>query len=455
MADFQGPLADFRRLGAAPTSTCGLLPCHGGRMRSRPGLNRRSTGENKIFRAAREAAGCPTTTVLAKRLAEFAAQYGYDEHAGSRQIRRWEAGEATPTRSARLVLAFFGVQSLADLGFPPSGDGDGPDRRQSDRPLPSPAAAPLRRPRATRPAATAVEFHAITVAYRQLYQRVDPEQLHPPVTAHVRFGESLLGETHGPVQHDLAVSLAEVGLLAGRIEFFDLGQPSAAAESFRRALDAAAVADDLLLGAAILGHCAFIPGWAGDRDRYGARMRAARTYARRADAPEGFSAWLDAVEAECETHCRRARHALTLIHSAGDRLAADPDPRRWPDWFCWFSPGQLASFRGNVELQLGHLHQARATLSAALEHFETSGSTKQRAVILGDLAAVAAAQQDPDAASAYLIDALDLLETASYQAALDRILAVREQLDPWAGTPVVRTLDDHLYGWRATLSGLR
>lgn len=423
-------------------------------MSPRIGPTRGPAAENTTFAAARMAAGCRTPVALEHRLAEFAEQHGYERHPTSRQIRRWEAGAAYPRLFARLLRAYFGVRSLTDLGFPVSEE-DRLDSQRSDGAPSQPGAMPLGRARATRPAATGVEFHAVTVAYRRLYQLVDPEQLHPSVVGHVRFGESLLDETHGSVQRSLAASLAEVGLLAGRIEFFDLRQAPAAAESFRRALNAASVADDPLLGAAILGHCAFIPGWAGERERFAEQMRAARAYARRADAPEGFVAWLDSVEAECETHCCQARRALALIHDAEDRLGADSEASRWPDWFCWFSPGQLASFRGGVELELGHLHQARATLKTALDHFERSGGTKQQAVIRSDLAAVAVAQKDPEAACAYLVDALELLDTTSYQTALDRIRAVREQLHPWDNTPAVHALDDRLYGWQTTLSGMR
>ncbi|MER5626232.1 hypothetical protein ABT061_34865 [Streptosporangium sp. NPDC002544] len=47
-----------------------------------------------------------------------------------------------------------------------------------------------------------------------------------------------------------------------RIEFFDVRQPVEAGAKFVEALQAAGAADDQLLGAAILGHAAFLLGWA-------------------------------------------------------------------------------------------------------------------------------------------------------------------------------------------------
>ena len=199
-------------------------------------------------------------------------------------------------------------------------------------------------------------------------------------------------------------------LLAGRIEFFDLRLPDDADATFVRALQAAGEADDTLLGSASLAHAAFAPGWAGRGDEYADGMRAARTYARRAPASAEFLAWLDAVEAECETISGHPREALRLIEHAESVLAAGNDHAS-PDWFTWFSPVRLAAFKGNAQLKAGHLPQAQETLTAALTN-ATTADDKQRTVILGDLAAVEAAQHDPEAACGYAEQALQQLASA-------------------------------------------
>lgn len=56
----------------------------------------------------------------------------------------------------------------------------------------------------------------------------------------------------------------------------------------------------------------------------------------------------------------------------------------------------------------GHLPQAKETLTAAL-NAATPADDKQLTVILGDLAAVAAAQRDPEAAFGYAEQALQQL----------------------------------------------
>ncbi|WP_199487205.1 hypothetical protein [Actinomadura spongiicola] len=180
-----------------------------------------------------------------------------------------------------------------------------------------------------------------------------------------KLGTQLLAETTGVPRTILATALAESLLLVGRIEFFDLRQPDDADASYVRALQAAGEADDPLLGAAILAHAAFIPGWDGRRDEAAERMRAARTYARRGAAPAEFLAWLDAVEAECETRCGHPREALRLINHA-EHLLSEGTRQPAPEWFNWFSPISLASFKGETQLKAGQPAQAKATLLGVL-----------------------------------------------------------------------------------------
>jgi hypothetical protein len=303
------------------------------------------------------------------------------------------------------------------------------------------------------PSTVAGDYAAITVSYRRLYTSVLPTHLHAAVIEHTRLGAHLLGETDGVSHTILATALAEALLMAGRIEFFDLRQPDDADATFVRALQAAGEADDALLGSAILAHAAFVPGWSKRSDEFADRMRAARTYARRAPASAEFFAWLDAVEAECETIGGQTREALRLIEHAESVLAAGSEHAS-PDWFTWFSPMRLAAFKGNTQLKAGHLPQATETLTAAL-NAATAADDKQRTVILGDLAAVEAAQRNPEAACDYAEQALQQLAITWYATGMDRILDVRKALQPWAEQECVQALDDQLYGWQATLSSLQ
>lgn len=219
-----------------------------------------------------------------------------------------------------------------------------------------------------------------------------------------------------------------------------------------RALQAAGEADDALLGAATLAHMAFIPGWAGNQQAAAERMVAARTCARRGPASDEFLAWLDAVEAECETRCGNTRSAMNLI-AHGEGLLAVGGGHPNPEWMDWFSPVRLQAFKGNTQLRAGHLPQARETLLHVLEELPADAD-KQRTVVLGDLAAVEAAARAPEAAAAYALRALELLESHWYATGLERVREVRRALVPWQHEQCVRDLDDRLYGWGAVVSAL-
>ncbi|MFI5853377.1 transcriptional regulator [Streptomyces parvulus] len=420
----------------------------------------RPTG-NVRLKAARVAAGFNSQQDLADALTEQAGRMGIRGlSVGVRQVRRWESDNPPwPQPDCQRVLVHLLGQSLETLGFtPPWGtggakhdlarpaSGTGPTKMLG---LPTTSA---RHTMATQPATAGQDFRSVTHSHRRLYWSVAPTKLHPAVVAHATLGCALLPETAEPTHGVIAAALAETYLLAGRIEFFDLREPSLAHETLLLALQAAGEADDSLLGAAIIAHMAFIPGWAGDRELAHERMIAARTYARRASASAEFLSWLDAVEAECETRCGDTRRALNLIvHAEG--LLREGNEHPSPEWMDWFSPARLAAFKGNTQLLAGHLPQAREALLEALDSM-APGEEKQRTVVYGDLAAVEASCGNVEKACVYVGVALDQLAITWYATGMDRVRDVRRALTPHQHMPCVRDLDDRLYDWTTTVSAL-
>ena len=96
---------------------------------------------------------------------------------------------------------------------------------------------------------------------------------------------------------------------------------------------------------------------------------------------------------------------------------------------------------------------ARATLQKVLDNLPDD-AVKQRSVILGDLAAVAVVENDPEQACMIAEVALDHLARYWYATGMDRIRAVRESLSRWESLPCLRRLDDRLYDWNTTVSAL-
>ncbi|MEU1317436.1 transcriptional regulator [Streptomyces tibetensis] len=421
----------------------------------------RPTG-NVRLKAARVAAGFNSQQDLADALTEHAKGMGIRGLSiGVRQVRRWESDNPPwPQPDCQRVLVHLLGQSLETLGFtPPWGvEGVAPDpvRRSSAAAGTAALGRAMgsgRAVAASHPATAGTDFEAVTRSHRRLYWSVAPTTLHPAVIAHATLGCALLPETSGSTRRTIAAALAETYLLAGRIEFFDLSEPTTAHDTLLLALQAAGEADDPLFGSAVIAHMAFIPGWAGDQEGARERMIAARTYARRAPASAEFLAWLDAVEAECETRCGDTRTALNLINHAEDILETGNEHPS-PPWMDWFSPARLAAFKGNTQLLAGHLPQARTALLQALGAM-TAGEDKQRTVVYGDLAAVEAASGNPEEACEYAGKALDQLALTWYATGMDRVREVRRALTPHQHERCVRDLDDRLYDWSTTLSALR
>jgi hypothetical protein len=420
----------------------------------------RPTG-NVRLKAARVAAGFNSQQDLADALTKNAKQLGIRGlSVGVRQVRRWESDNPPwPQPDCQRVLVHLLGQSMEALGFTPPWGSDGTQPHHARR-TPStggvaalaPAVVPGRVVAASQPPTVGPDFEAVTRSHRRLYWSVAPIKLHPAVIAHATLGCALLPETTASTRRTVAAALAETYLLAGRIEFFDLREPSTANDTLLLALQAAGEADAPLLGSAIIAHMAFVPGWVGDRDAALERMTAARTYARRAPASAEFLAWLDAVEAECETRCGNTRTALNLIGHAEDTLETGNEHPS-PEWLDWFSPARLAAFKGNTQMLAGHLPQARASLLGALDAM-TPGEDKQRTVVYGDLAAVEAASGNPEQACAYAGRALDQLAITWYATGMDRIREVRRALAPHQHERCVRDLDDRLYDWTTTVSVL-
>lgn len=412
----------------------------------------RPTGNRKL-KAARLACGLGSQEALAEALNFAATELGLrGVSIGQRQVRRWESSHPPWPQShhQRLLTHVLGLRT-DELGFdPPWGRLDAPASRPRMQPgHVTPATRGLVQPV---PDTVLADLAAVTGAHRRLYWTVNPVHLHPAVVEHVRLGEPLLRRATGLVGMAIGQALAESALLAGRIEFFDLRTPDHAAATFVRAMQFAGEAEDQLLGAAILAHAAFVPGWAGQRDGATERVAAARAYARRGGAPALFCAWLDAVEAECLTRCGDASAALSVLSRAQSALAGDP-AEPLPLWMDWFTTVRLDAFLGNTQLAAGQIRRARQTLSDVLAQLPET-DVKQRSVVAADLAAVEVAAQDVPAACARAGQALDALAQVWYATAMERIRQVRQSLRPWQDEQCVRDLDDRLYGWNTSLSAL-
>ncbi|NUS45555.1 MAG: transcriptional regulator [Mycobacteriaceae bacterium] len=414
------------------------------------------TGNTRL-RAARQGLGLRSQAAFADAVTDAARRIGLRVSVTTRTVRRWESASPPwphPEHAAALETLFR--RPITELGFSPpwSLGGASGAARPAVAEIPAGHGA-LGTEFVGLPPSVATDYLSVTVGYRQLYWALPATRLHRPVAEHARLGADLIAQVPLPSRRLFAAAVAESSLLAGRLEFFDLQKPEMSQPSFVVALQAAHEAGDSLIGAAILAHMAFAPAFSGDPTRAEEardRMRAARAFARRGDAPSEMIAWIDAVEAEVETRFGDIRRALALIRHAEDRYAA-PDDRSCPAWLDWFSETRLAGFKGNTLMVAGRGREARDTLERVLRDLPDS-AVKQRAVILADLAAAAVLEQLPEQACALLGETLDHLGRYWYATAMDRVKSVRESLRRWDSLPEVRALDERLYDWHTTVNSL-
>jgi transcriptional regulator with XRE-family HTH domain len=281
----------------------------------------------------------------------------------------------------------------------------------------------------------------LATRYQQLYHSARPAHLMTPVLAHLGTVADVLRANPAAVERrQLLRNESRVGLLAGRMAFFDLHDAIGARGYYNLALEAAREAQDGLLAAAALGHIAFIP--AEDR-----RFTAATDYLEGAERQLArnphplVSSWLAAVESEIQANAGNERGALEALDAAQAAISRHGEAA--PGWFDFFDAGRLDGFRGHAYLKFKRFTEASAALRSSAAGLPAN-AVKQRAVVLTDVAAVHLSAGELEEACAAAGQAVDLLRRADYATGADRLREFRAQLGPWKNHPTVRLLDDQL-----------
>ncbi len=279
--------------------------------------------------------------------------------------------------------------------------------------------------------------------YQRLYQGAEPTRLITPVRAFLRTVRRLLT---APLDPELRVPLlsayGQVGLLAGRVSFFDLHDANAARGYFAVVMDAARELGDRMLAAAALGHTSFVP--AGERNFDAARdhLRRTRRYAERGEAPM-VASWASAVESEILSQASMTNAAVDAIEQAGIDVERAGGPL--PSWFDFYDRARMQGFRGYALLHAGRPDEARIALENGVKGLPAD-AVKQRSVLLADLATVHLHLSDLEQACHVAGASLAQLSHAGYATGSDRVRQFRAEVEPWRQHRAVRQLDEQLAG---------
>ncbi|WP_276973530.1 helix-turn-helix domain-containing protein, partial [Ferrimicrobium acidiphilum] len=233
----------------------------------------------------------------------------------------------------------------------------------------------------------------------------------------------------GARRADVAVAAAWAGLLAGRLAFFDRGDPTTGDAHLATAAAFAQTGGDAPLLAAVFAHRAFVAGFGGDYRGAAAWLRRSDVTAPRRGQPL-LRSWLHCTRAELAARVGERDTAAKEIRSAADGMSRTGDV---PEWFDWYDESRFESFAGSVALSVGKHTQAIDRLAVAREGIT---SVKQQAVVAFDLA-LAYSNDAPELAIEHATEALTLVRERQYLTALDRLPALESAL---AGTSWAKEL---------------
>jgi tetratricopeptide (TPR) repeat protein len=291
-------------------------------------------------------------------------------------------------------------------------------------------------------------YERTAAAHRQSYWSIPAPRLFASVAEHARAGVSLLGQaTDDGLRRRLASSVGEIAMLSARLAFFDLQRPNLARLHYSTAFEAAKQANDPALGGAVLAHLSFVAGYAREADTARDLTRAAQAHGTRHANPI-LQSWLHAVTAEIEATLGDPDACRDNLDAAYDALTTTGDAPE-PIWLDFYDASRLDGFNGHCLLVAGRTDEARASLEASLRDLAPT-ATKQRTVLLADIAATHAKADDYDECCRQLTTALDVLDTAWYATGFQRIQAVRRRIPARVGARRLTGIDQRLYTWQSS-----
>lgn len=289
----------------------------------------------------------------------------------------------------------------------------------------------------------AAALRLTTSAYRRLDGTTPSRDLADAVEGHIRLIQTITRSASGETDRArLAAVGSEAASFAGWLAW-DKGDHGSARSWYGGAIKAARTSGNALLTAYQTGTLAQFEAHAGNGvEALNLARRARRVLGEQ--RPAVADAWLSSVEAlgyATVGDVRRADRALTASRTAAEALTADQEPPPWP-WVFSFTPDKVAACRVTCGARLGFPDWVLAENVEAL----TTGHTKQRALLVLDIAAGHLAGGRVEATFALASRALDIGLQYRSGRIVERARTLRRSLTTTSPPKVVRDFDERLHG---------
>jgi tetratricopeptide (TPR) repeat protein len=153
--------------------------------------------------------------------------------------------------------------------------------------------------------------------------------------------------------------------------------------------------------------------------------------------------WILSANAEAHATLGELDPSLALL----DRSLEALRPGRTcddPSWAEYWNRSKVLGYMGACNMRMRHPEAARAALDDAL-HLGEELTVKHQSIYLVDLATSYTQQREPEEACRLAGKAVDIAGPMHYSTTMERMTAVRRDLDAWNSEACVQQLDERLH----------
>jgi tetratricopeptide (TPR) repeat protein len=281
-----------------------------------------------------------------------------------------------------------------------------------------------------------------TATYERMRHRVPGRHLMRQVVGHIELTEDVLRGSLWPVQKQrLLANLSQTTSLLSWLQFFDQGDRAAARAWLMRSTRAAQESGDPELMVLSMIRGAEQRTYSGQARQSMQLLDAAERLAAGGSSPKALS-WILAANAEAHATLGELEPSLALLDRSLDALG----PGRTgddPSWADYWNRSKVLGYMGACHIRMRRPEAARAALDDAL-HLGEELTVKHQSIYLVDLATTYTQEREPEEACRLAGKALDIAGPMHYSTTMERMTALRRDLDAWNSEACVQQLDERL-----------